>query len=250
MAVIFLTSSPTGPLDGTRKTNGFDEMNGFRKTLKSYWKPKSKCIIACADPSDRMSNIRMLDYFKSVCDLSDMSFDSFDLLDDYRCDITDEEILSYDVIILGGGHVPTQNRFFTEIGLRRKLLGFEGIIIGISAGSMNAAETVYAQPELEGESVDPDYQRFLVGLGLTEHMILPHYQQVKDNYLDGRLLFKDITLPDSIGRCFTVLPDGSYLLSVDGEETVFGEAYKIANGVLTKVCDNGGCVGGIEFYGK
>ncbi len=250
MAVIFLTSSPTGPLDGTRKTNGFDEMNGFRKTLKNYWKPNSKCIIACANPHDRMGNLEMLDYFKSVCNLSDMSFDSFDLLDDYRRDITDEEILSYDVIILGGGHVPTQNRFFTDIGLRRKLLGFDGIIIGISAGSMNAAETVYAQPELEGESQDPDYQRFLVGLGLTEHMILPHYQQVKDNYLDGRLLFKDITMPDSIGKIFTVLPDGSYLLSVDGEETVFGEAYKIADGVLTKVCENGCRIEGVKIYGK
>ncbi len=250
MAVIFLTSSPTGPLDGSRQTNGFDEMNGFRDRLKSHWKPGSKCIIACADPSDRMRNIGMLDYFKSVCNLSDLSFSSFDLLDDYRHDITDEEILSYDVIILGGGHVPTQNRFFTEIDLKRKLLGFEGIIIGISAGSMNAAEVVYAQPELEGESVDPDYQRFLDGLGLTEHMILPHYQQVKDNYLDGKRLFEDITLPDSIGRCFTVLPDGSYLLSEDGEETVFGEAYKIANGVLTKVCDNGCRIGGVDFYGK
>ena len=33
---------------------------------------------------------------------------------------------------------------------------------------MNCAETVYAQPELEGESMDPEYQRFLPGFGITK----------------------------------------------------------------------------------
>jgi len=31
---------------------------------------------------------------------------------------------------------------------------------------MNCADTVYAQPEEPGEAVDPDYQRFIPGLGL------------------------------------------------------------------------------------
>lgn len=247
MAILFLTSSPTGPLDGSRDTHGFDEMNSFREKLKSYWKSNSRCIIACADPSDRMNNIRMLNYFRGCCEACDMSVSQFDLLDDYRRNITDEQLHSYDVIILGGGHVPTQNRFFQEINLKSKLIGFEGIIIGISAGSMNSAEVVYAQPELESESVDPNYQKFLEGLGLTEHQILPHYQMVKDNYLDGKHLFNEITIPDSMGHCFTVFPDGSYLLSVDGEETIYGEAYKIANGTFTKICENNEFIKGADI---
>ena len=100
---------------------------------------------------------------------------------------------------------------------------------------MNAADIVYAQPEEPGESVDPAYQRFLPGLGLTETQILPHYQMVKDRMLDGRRLFEDITYPDSCGRSFLVLCDGSYLLREDGQESVFGEAYRIENGILRPV---------------
>ena len=68
--------------------------------------------------------------------------------------------------------------------------------MGISAGHMNCAEIVYAQPEMPGEAVDPDYRRFIPGLGLTKYNILPHYQAVKDDYVDGMRLFEDITFRD------------------------------------------------------
>lgn len=45
------------------------------------------------------------------------------------------------------------------------------IIIGFSAGSMNCSEEVYSQPELQGESLDPNYKRFLKGLGITKSLI-------------------------------------------------------------------------------
>ena len=67
---------------------------------------------------------------------------------------------------------------------------------GISAGSMNMAQTVYAQPEEPGEGIDPDYVRFFPGLDLTEVNVLPHYQKVKNDTVDGLRLFEDITLPD------------------------------------------------------
>ena len=124
-----------------------------------------------------------------------------------------------------------------ELQLRALLAQWDGIVIGISAGTMNSAETVYAQPELPGESVDPQYERFLPGLGLTETMILPHYQMVKDDLLDGRRLYEDITYPDSWGQQFLVLPDGSYLLIEDGHETVYGEAWRLSNGCLHRICD-------------
>lgn len=69
------------------------------------------------------------------------------------CDKRNENVVGkiaeYDVIILSGGHVSTQNAFFEKIQLKEHIKDFDGILIGISAGSMNSAEIVYAQPELE-----------------------------------------------------------------------------------------------------
>ena len=105
---------------------------------------------------------------------------------------------------------------------------------------MNSAEVVYAQPELEGEAVDPSYERFLDGLGLTECMILPHYQDLRDQTLDGLRIFEDITYPDSLGRQFYALPDGSYLYGENGVERICGEAWLIQDGVCRKVCEEEG----------
>ena len=145
-----------------------------------------------------------------------------------------------DMVILGGGHVPTQNRFFQKIGLREILRDYKGIVIGISAGSMNSAETVYSQPELEGEALDPDYEKYLPGLGLTDVNLLPHYQECKNDVLDGFRVYENITYPDSMGRTFYAIPDGSYLFIKDGKEELRGEAYMIRDGVLTQISENGG----------
>ena len=79
--------------------------------------------------------------------------------------------------------------------------------------------------------------KFLKGLGLTKTNILPHYQMVKDHYLDGRRLFEDITYGDSWGQKFLVLVDGSYLFVEDEKETIYGEAYLIADGVIIQICE-------------
>ena len=157
------------------------------------------------------------------------------------CDRRNEEVVGriseYDVVILAGGHVPTQNAFFKRIDLKERIKDFDGILIGISAGTMNSAETVYAQPELEGESIDEKYQRFLSGLGITTLMILPHYQDIKDDMLDGKRLFEEITFADSYGREFFALVDGSYFMIENGKTTLFGEAYLIKDGRIERICE-------------
>ena len=161
-----------------------------------------------------------------------MPFRSYSILDGYNMDYAPELIQDSDFIILAGGHVPTQNAFFREIGLRELLEDFSGTVMGISAGSMNAARRVYAQPEMPGESVDPGYRRFLPGLGLTDINILPHYQKVKHDIIDGRRLFEDVTYHDSMGNTFYALPDGSYLLIDSGETLLFGRGYRLRDGIL------------------
>ncbi len=236
--VVFLTSSPTGPLDGARKVDGFDKKNNFFENLKKYWPEHARCLMISAFPHDDGANDEMRGFFGGTVVREGLSCSAFDLWDHRTVNFSREALHSYDVVWLGGGHVPTEHMFFEQIALREKLQGFEGMVIGISAGTMNSAKLVYAQPELAGESCDPNYVRFFEGLGLTNTNILPHYQMVKDWYLDGRRLFEDITYADSVGREFLVLPDGSYLLIENGEEWVFGEAFVIWDGQIRKICED------------
>ena len=236
--IVFLTSSPTGPLDGSRKVNGVDEKNQFLLNLKRYWKKEARCLMITAFPDNDAANDEMRGFFENAFASRGLTSSVFHIWDGRTADYSKETLHSYDVIILGGGHVPTQNAFFHKISLREKMEGFDGMVIGISAGTMNSADEVYVQPEEPGEAIDPNFKRTAVGLGLTKVQILPHYQMVKHNYLDGMRLFEDITYGDSYGREFLALNDGSYLMSVDGVESIHGEAYLITDGELRQItCD-------------
>lgn len=235
--IVFLTSSPSGPLDNSRSVLGLDEMNHFVDNLKKYWPDSARALMITAFPDDDSQNDQMVGFFAGAIRDAGLPLETLDLWDHRALDTSLECLLSYHVVMLGGGHVPTQNDFFIRIGLAEKMRAFPGIVIGISAGTMNSAEIVYAQPELDGESLDPNYRRWIPGLGLTKTNILPHYQMVRDNMLDGRRLFADITCTDSIGHRFLALTDGSYLLSCDGRETVWGEAYEIRDGIIRQICE-------------
>ena len=236
---VFLTSSPTGPLDGSRPVSGLDPLTGFPDRLRAAVPEGSPALIVTAFPDDDAANDEMRAFFENALRVSSIPIARLDLWDRRTRALSREDVSQYGLILLGGGHVPTQNRFFSEISLREKLLGFDGAVLGISAGSMNAAETVYVQPEEPGESLDPLFPRFVPGLGLTKTQILPHYQMVKDRLLDGRRLYEDITYADSRGRAFLLLSDGSFLLCEDVRETVFGEAYRLADGVCAPFCADG-----------
>lgn len=236
---IFLTSSPFWPLDNSRSVEGFDPMNRLIEHLGRYWKRKARCLVISAFPADLKACMEMRESMERSIRVNFPDIACLDIWDDRTKDFSAKVLASYDVVFLGGGHVPTENAFFERIDLHESMKLYDGLVIGISAGTMNAAEVVYAQPELEGEAIDKAYRRFIKGLGITKVNILPHYQMTKHFMLDGMKLFEDITYGDSYGRCFLVLPDGSYYTFIDGQGTVWGEAYEIADGEMRLICRDG-----------
>ena len=208
--------------------------NGFEENLRRCLPEHPRCLFIAAAPDDYGFTDRVAEEMAACFYEAGFGFSELYKLD--RRNQADAQMLIWksDFIILSGGHVPTQNAFFQEINLKQLLQNYQGVILGISAGTMNAADRVYIQPEEPGESV-PEFPRFGAGLGITKINVLPHYQMVKDNYLDGRRLFEDITFADSYGECFYVFPDGTYLLVEDGKTTLWGEAFRLADGKMEQI---------------
>lgn len=170
-----------------------------------------------------------------------MAFSSYQVLDWQNAGRAYHLVQHSDFIVLSGGHVPTQNAFFRKIRLRHILRHFHGTVMGISAGSMNMADIVYAQPEAPGET-DPDFEIFLPGLGLTWVNILPHCQKAMHYMLDGQRLYEDITYPQSMGQTFFALPDGSYFFQDEEGLMLCGKSFRLRDGILELLTVDGECL--------
>lgn len=235
---LFLTSSPTGPLDNSYFVDGIDGSNGFKQHLQALFFDGMRGLMFAAYPEDYVRNDEMVDYFAGAFSSLGKRFSTFDLCD-YRYPFSKEEIESYDLIVLAGGHTPRQNAFFKEIGLREKLADYQGIVLGISAGSMNMADTVYFQPEEPGESA-ASFVRSGQGLGLCDISVVPHFQMIRHFNLDGWSLVYDLIRSDSYGRELLALNDGSYVyVDEQGRTIVNGAAWLLKDGEFKEFCKDG-----------
>ena len=236
--VAFLSSSPC--IYGAPRAI-LNPENSFEANLRRVLPQHPKCLFIASAPDDPAFTDRVAEEMAACFYEAGFGFSELYKLDRRNQQEAQLLIWKSDFIILSGGHVPTQNAFFQEIGLRELLKNYQGVVLGISAGTMNAAERVYVQPEETGESV-PEFKRFLKGLGITHINVLPHYQQVKDYMLDGRRLYEDITFADSYGECFYVFVDGTYLIVEEGQTTLYGEAYCLHDGIMERISNSGDVV--------
>ena len=231
----FLTSSPSVAMDGA-----INPANGFLDNLRRALELPIRAVFVTTHPDDVAFSEHCSACMKQAFEEVGFVFESYDLLDRRMAPQVEKLIEESNFLILGGGHVPTQNAFLHDVEMAQLLKkGYDGVVLGISAGSMNCARIVYAQPEEPGEAIDENYERFLPGLGLTEVQILPHYYLCKDMLVDGFKVYEDIAIPDSRLRRFYVFPDGTYLLGEGGHETIYGEFYLIENGVMRQVAGDG-----------
>lgn len=230
---LFLTSSLRSE-DGS----ALNPANGFVDALRSRLPQEIKLLYICSDPdAHELTDSYAREIFP--CFLrAGFRLAKSTVLDSRNHSSAADLVREADCILLAGGHVPTQNAFFCSIGLAELLSDYPGVIVGTSAGSMNCARIVYSHPEAPGEAISPDYKRFFEGLGLTEINIIPHLTELRETVIDGLRAIEEIAIPDSIGREFLALPDGSYVLIERGKEgkstaEVCGEAFRIADGKMS-----------------
>lgn len=209
--------------------------NNFLTRLSENWPDNAKVLMISSNPTTYENNDFYLNMYQKSMEMSNLSIQQMDVYDAR----SNYDIHRCDVLILSGGHVPTQNKFFKEINLRDKIHDFNGVIVALSAGSMNAADIVYSIPEEDGEALDPSYIRYFEGLGLYNKRIFPHYQYFKDLMLDGLDMVNDIALKDSYKEDIYAIEDGVYFMKKDDALYLCGKAYYMKDGQITSIGADG-----------
>lgn len=242
MIKLFLTSSPF--IEGQCEiTNINKQADLLRKTVPQ----NANALFIPANPDDQFNTAGITHAYRAAFERQGLTFNRFAYLDHSNKEAAERLVVNSQFIVLGGGHLPTQMAFFEETNLREHIKKIHGVVLGISAGSMNSALEVYATPEEPGEGRNPDFLRFIPGLGLTRRQIVPHMYSYRDNYVDDLRLFEDIIFPDSKGinaydglpREFYILPDNSFIFDDGTTETIYGEAWLCRDGQMRRICTHG-----------
>ena len=236
---LFLTGSPTrfGEPAFTRDNGFLAEVQGALAQVTGPDRLPHVLLISAA-PDDKGFTASVKKGMSDCIHASGIRTASITMLDRHNAAQTPELVKKADWIVLCGGHVPTQNKFLHEICLKELIQDFPGVVMGCSAGSMNCADMVYSHPELPGEAVDPNYRRWLKGLGLTHIQLVPHMEQVRYAQVDGLRLFEDVAFPDSWNHRFYTFRDGGYVIQKPGKgPELRGEAFEITRGAMHRISE-------------
>ena len=232
--VLFLTGSfiPYQEMGSYEKVPPKDPY-GFFEELRGEWPESVNLLYVPCDPDAEAENEHQKQLLLDAFEFENLPVGDVKILDG-KSDAPLSDIIAWsNVIYLSGGHAPTQLAFMKRIGLKEALIDYEGVVIGLSAGSMNAAYNVYLMPELKGEAADPNFVRFSDGLDLTNIEIIPHADAMKNMVIDGKNVIDDIVLPDSYGGRFYLITDGSYFKVKNGRTKFRGVGEIIEDGVIS-----------------
>jgi len=221
---------------GNKIAHNFGNDNGILDCLKANTKKCENFLFV----GNGMEGAKSEQYFKIACEsfAMTMPFENYNVLNNSTKDKAKVLVENADFIFLCGGHLPTQNTFFNEIGLKELLKNTNALIVGGSAGSMNCADAVYCPPELEEEIEDTNFNRYLKGLGLTDINTLPHFEEYQKMVICGKRYIDDIVIPDSKKIDIIGLNNGSYIVVKNGTSTIYGESYLIRNEQITQINEN------------
>lgn len=159
-------------------TSGF--LNGFTDDFKSVLKTYIKVGMNFAFVASEFENIyEKTDWYcnKFLKMFSDcgITFDSVNVIDGRMTKETAQDMVrNSDVLWLAGGDTPTQFTYFESYGLIPCIREQKGVIIGMSAGSINMAKTAICTL-----TCDHNELKIYEALGLVEFSVEPHFD--KDN---------------------------------------------------------------------
>ena len=255
--ILFLASN----IGGVKKENGkkypvrFFEKNSFLNNLKKNLTNTKKFVLVASDPDNYDKNDLFLKMDIEALKLSDLCFDEYLVLDQRNTWDIENVLKDASLIFLSGGNTLLQNKFFNSINLKsldvknilklkikvdeilpniENCINDNSVVIGISAGSINSAKDAYNSPESEEDLNNSPY---LHGLELTNINIEPHFSLSNLNDDSKKIQTKAI-LSESNKRILYGLTDGAYIIKTSSKCMLYGESYKIQNGIIKKICND------------
>ncbi len=222
--------------NGRRVPVALVDANNILTNIRKYLKRTDRLVVVANNPDDIEDNDEKISIVAESFRLTGLGFKQNIMLDSRNEDKATEIVSGADIVILSGGKCVGQCKFFERIGLKDILKQFDGIVIGISAGSMGLCRAVPNFPEEIADLADP---RWLTGMGFVDELLIPHYDGQTDSYqfpCEDFDIAKDYILPMSMGKKMIGLPNDSYILiDKDGAKRFYGDAYEIADGKSKKI---------------
>lgn len=233
--VLYLTSDPID-----REERCLQKKNGFSELFLAALKSPCHAVYVCADPTAQKENDESAALFFSCLEAVGVTLSSTTVLDARNQAETEALIARSDLVVLGDGDVCTQHAFFEEIKLALPLVFYQGVVLGIGSGSVNAAIDVFVQPK--GMATDLFYKKRLFGLALTRISVVPHYIKGVTKGADVELYaYEHLTFTgERIDKIYAI-PDGSFVLCEQGASVMFGEGYLIEDDHARFCCNENEC---------
>ena len=234
MKKIFLTSSlgTNIKIDGIKIPKSLDNSNNIIEQLKESLPHYKKFIYMASAPSNYENNDTYSSVVYESLKLSGITFGKYVLVD-YRYEGNlEEEIKDASLILLSGGDPKEEMDYFEEINFRNIIRGYDGVLLGQSAGSMNMAKVVVCPPE-DISQIGGNY--VFNGLDIIDINIEPHFAIDIDTSLEEIILIRKELLKISEDHTLYGLTDGSHIVFLNDEYILYGDAYLIKDRKTTKI---------------
>lgn len=202
------------------KEQGFNEIQ--REYLKKDIKNNDTIVFIATTFDDYEKNDlyynNLIKHFKNI----DITFNKAYLIDDRVAkDLAKDYILKSNIIFLMGGDAKKQIDSVKEYDLFEILKSKEGIILGVSAGSMNQSSRVVYKNDYNNYVIE-DYE----GLGYIDINIYPHLDFNNIDYLKEVFEVSNYTKT-------VALPNDSFIRIENNNIDFVGEYYTIQNSKIT-----------------
>lgn len=187
------------------------------KMLKSQIKGRQSIVCIASD----FNSYKMTDYFWSIfydmfCNAG-LEFENSIVIDSRMTpEMAKEYIKNADVVWISGGDTPTEYKYIKEYGLDEVLEEYDGLVIGMSAGTLNLAQTVIC-PICNGH----DEQVIYDGLGLVDITVISHY--------DMKEVPQEI-IELSMKHEIYLMEDGSHILCNENGNCYYGNIICVNKG--------------------